>query len=107
MVGAPVSQRRTKTLRTVKRRRRVVTYVEVARQVTQCERPYVLFGEAVMNARHELYWTQQELADKMGLSRGSIANIETGRQRVLLTDVLDFAKKLKLNPQELFAACLK
>jgi len=41
---------------------------------------------------------------KMGLSRGSIANIETGRQRVLLSDLLDFAKVLKLDPKKLFVA---
>lgn len=86
------------------RRKRVITYVTVKRTVKQCERPYVLFGEAVRDARHELDWNQQALADKMGLSRGSIANIETGRQRILLSDLFDFAKVLKLDPKKLFAA---
>ncbi len=86
------------------RNRRVYRVVKITREVLQCERPYVLFGEAVKNARFDLGLTQQELADKLKLSRGSIANIETGRQRVLLSDVLDFAKALKLKPIALFEA---
>lgn len=69
--------------------------------------PYVLFGEAVRNARHELGLNQQELADKLGYSRGSIANIEVGRQRILLTDLFAFAKVLRLDPKVLFAAVTK
>jgi transcriptional regulator with XRE-family HTH domain len=74
------------------------------RRIYQCERPYVLFGEAVRNARLEHEWTQQELADRTGYVRASIANIEIGRQRVLLTDVFVFAKALKIKPQALFKA---
>jgi DNA-binding XRE family transcriptional regulator len=96
--------RRQKTRVTVTRNRRVYRVVKMTREVLQCERPYVLFGEAVKNARFDLGLTQQELADKLKLSRGSIANIETGRQRVLLSDVFDFAKVLKLKPIALFEA---
>jgi DNA-binding XRE family transcriptional regulator len=99
--------RRVKTAKIVKARRRIITYQAVTREVLQCERPYVLFGEAVRKARHALRWNQQELADKVKLSRGSIANIETGRQRVLLSDLFDFAKALNLDPKKLFAEVQK
>jgi len=95
---------RTAVRRTVEKRKRVVTFITVKKEVMQCEPIYVRFGLAVRDARHELDWNQQALADKMGLSRGSIANIETGRQRVLLSDLLDFAKVLKLDPKKLFVA---
>lgn len=90
------------TKKVVKGTRRVYTVVNVQRTVLQCERPYVLFGEAVAALRADIGMTQQMLADKLGYSRASIANIETGRQRVLLSDVFDFAKALKVKPALLF-----
>lgn len=84
------------------KRIRVVTYKMVKVSTPQVERPYVLFGEFVRDARHDWGWTQLELAEKTSYSRGTIANIETGRQRVLLTDVLDFAKVLKVDPVKIF-----
>ena len=99
--------RRSKTRKYVKARKRIVTYRTVTKQVWQCERPYVLFGEAVRDARYALEWNQQNLADKMKMSRGSIANIETGRQRILLTDLFDFAKVLRVKPIVFFNAVSK
>jgi DNA-binding XRE family transcriptional regulator len=99
-----MTRRRQKTRVTVTRNRRVYRVVKITRDVLQCERPYVLFGEAVKNVRIDLGFTQQELADKLKVSRGSIANIETGRQRILLSDVFDFAKVLKVKPIALFVA---
>jgi hypothetical protein len=43
----------------------------------------------------------------MKLSRGSIANIETGRQRILLTDLFDFARVLRVKPIVFFNAVAK
>ena len=99
-----MAERRRKTRKYVQARKRVVTYKTVTKLILQCERPYVLFGEAVRDARHALEWNQQDLADKMRMSRGSIANIETGRQRILLTDLFDFAKVLRVKPIVLFNA---
>jgi len=102
--GAPQSKPVERT-----KRIKVITYkvVKFTKAVRQVERPYVLFGEAVKEARHERGWNQQELADKLGYSRGSIANIEVGRQRILLTDLFTFAKVLKLDPKAMFAAVSK
>lgn len=87
------------------KRIKVITYkvVKFTKAVRQVERPYVLFGEAVREARHERGWNQQMLADALKMSRGSIANIEVGRQRILLTDLFDFAKVLKLDAKKLFS----
>jgi len=60
-----------------------------------------LFGAKVEQLRVALGWTQQDLAKKVGLSRGSIANIETGRQRLLLHDVDKFAKAFGAEPKAL------
>lgn len=89
------------------RRVRVVTYKVVKKVVAQCEPPYVRFGALVAERRHALGWLQQDLADKVGLSRGSVANIETGRQRILMTDVCDFAKVLRLDPVKMFSFAIK
>lgn len=57
---------------------------------------YVRFGRAVAVRRENLGWTQAELASRVGLSRASIANIERGRQGVLLLHVYDLAEALGL-----------
>lgn len=99
--------RREMTERKVTVSRRVYKTVAVTKIVKQCERPYVLFGEFVRDRRKELGLTQLELSERVEYARASIANIETGRQRVLLDDVMKFAGALEVNPKTLFAACLK
>jgi transcriptional regulator with XRE-family HTH domain len=62
------------------------------------------FGAAVTTRRKGLGLTQAQLANKVKMSRASIANIESGRQNVLLHHVyalaaaLDFAKVGDLLP---------
>jgi DNA-binding XRE family transcriptional regulator len=96
--------KRQMTKRTVNGTRKVWRVVKVTKTILQCERPYVLFGEAIRDGRIALGMTQQDLADKVDQSRGSIANIEVGRQRVLLADVFVYAKVLKISPRKLFEA---
>lgn len=62
---------------------------------------YRQFGMKVESVRAALGWSQQELADKVKLSRGSIANIETGRQRILMADVELFAAAFNTSPKHL------
>lgn len=57
---------------------------------------YSALGEAVAIRRKALHLTQAQVAAKVGISRASIANIEAGRQKVLLHQVYLFAEALKL-----------
>jgi DNA-binding XRE family transcriptional regulator len=99
--------KRKKTKVIITARQRVWRVVKVTKTVLLCERPYVLFGEAVRQRRLERGFTQQELADKLKMSRASIANIEVGRQRVLLGDIFVFAKALSMTASRLFDAVQK
>ena len=51
--------------------------------------------------REDLRLTQADLAAKIGLSRASIANIEGGRQAVLLHQFLALAEALTIPPMDL------
>lgn len=48
---------------------------------------YIQFGRKVAAARKGKGITQADLAKMVSLARASVANIETGRQRVMLHDV--------------------
>jgi transcriptional regulator with XRE-family HTH domain len=56
---------------------------------------YKAFGRAVATRRKELDLTQADLAGRVGMSRASIANIERGRQNVLLHHVYSLASALE------------
>ena len=58
---------------------------------------YKAFGKAVATRRKKLEWTQADLAGRTGMSRAAIANIESGRQNVLLHHVYDLATALELD----------
>lgn len=60
---------------------------------------YRLIGAKIEQTRTFLGWTQLELAHKVHLSRGSVANIELGRQRILLHDVEKFATAFNMQPK--------
>lgn len=57
---------------------------------------YSALGEAVATRRKAMGLTQAQVAVKVGISRASIANIEAGRQKVLLHQVYLFAEALTL-----------
>lgn len=58
-------------------------------------------GIRIRLMRETLDLKQEELAKRVGISRGSLANIETGRQRLLLDNVEDLAKGLGTTPRAL------
>jgi transcriptional regulator with XRE-family HTH domain len=60
-----------------------------------------LIGLKVEHTRTALGWTQNELALKVGLTRTSIANIEAGRQRILLHDIETIARGFGCTPKNL------
>lgn len=62
---------------------------------------YRLFGSRVRALREGKNVTQEELAKRVDLSRTSITNIEKGRQRVLLHQMVEIANALEAAPTEL------
>jgi transcriptional regulator with XRE-family HTH domain len=56
---------------------------------------YKAFGNAIATRRKALALTQAQLASKVKMSRASIANIESGRQNVLLHHVYALAAALQ------------
>lgn len=55
---------------------------------------YRVFGSRLRALREEKSVTQEELARRVDLSRTSITNIEKGRQRIMLHQVLELAEAL-------------
>ena len=49
---------------------------------------YRRLGRAVADRRRELGLTQNIVAEKLGLSRASLANLEIGRQRIMVHQLL-------------------
>jgi transcriptional regulator with XRE-family HTH domain len=67
----------------------------------EAERFYVELGAAVRARRTSAGLTQLQLAGMIGLSRGSVANIERGQQSVLLHQFAAIAAALRARPEEL------
>jgi transcriptional regulator with XRE-family HTH domain len=65
---------------------------------------YEVFGARVRAQRDALNLTQLELSSRIGLTRGSVANIEAGRQSVLLHQLLAIASALQVTPEQLLPA---
>lgn len=57
---------------------------------------YVAIGQRVLEERTRAGWTQNDLCCQVGLSRTSIANIELGRQRLMLHQILALADALSV-----------
>jgi transcriptional regulator with XRE-family HTH domain len=65
------------------------------------ERIYVDFGVSLRKARKSARLTQDVLAEKVGLSRTSITNIERGRQHLALHMLYRLAEAVGCKPVEL------
>lgn len=62
---------------------------------------YFQFGKNVKFYRCRKNLTQQQLSALTQLARSSIANIELGRQKILLHQLFDLAKALDVEPFDL------
>jgi transcriptional regulator with XRE-family HTH domain len=58
-------------------------------------------GVRIRALREALDLTQEDIAKRVGITLASIANIEIGRQRLLLHNVEDFARAVGTTPKNL------
>lgn len=58
---------------------------------------YKLVGKRISERRREIGLIQEELAQRVGLSRASVANIERGEQKIQLHTLVDFSNALELD----------
>jgi len=63
-------------------------------QAMKLEPCYKRLGKAIAEARTEAEMTQEQLAKHLKISRPSLANIEAGRQRIMLHQIFAFEKVL-------------
>lgn len=57
---------------------------------------YQFIGSEIKKGRKDRGFTQKELSGQIGISRASLANIETGRQRLLVHQLYRIAEHLGL-----------
>jgi transcriptional regulator with XRE-family HTH domain len=62
---------------------------------------YVRLGQRIREARKSSGMTQEAAAARLSLSRTSFVNIEKGRQRLAVHQLVDLAKVLGFEPGEL------
>jgi transcriptional regulator with XRE-family HTH domain len=62
---------------------------------------YKAVGEVIRARRRHLGLTQEKLAPRAGVSRASLANVETGRQAILVHQLYRFAEALGMSPFDL------
>lgn len=62
---------------------------------------YKLVGKRIADSRERAKLTQTELAERVGLSRPSIANVEQGRQAIPLHKLCEIATAIGVNAAEL------
>lgn len=62
---------------------------------------YRHIGATIKRRRKQLGLTQERLAKQMSTSRASLANVETGRQNVLVHQLYGFAENLDLTIEDL------
>ena len=64
-------------------------------------REAAIFGEIVRRVRKEYAWTQEDLADRAGLTTTYVGQVERGDKVPSLTTVLKLAWALEILPAEL------
>lgn len=62
---------------------------------------YRIIGARIREAREDINISQDKLANKVGVSRSSVVNIEKGRQRLPLHLMWNIANELKVEPNTL------
>jgi len=62
---------------------------------------YRMLGAKVAQIRNLLGKRQEDVAKAVGMSRAALANIEAGRQRIMMHDVESLARALGTEPKSL------
>lgn len=65
---------------------------------------YARIGAAIRSERDDAGMTQASLADRAGLKRTSVTNIENGGQAITLRQLLDVARALGIDASKLIQA---
>ena len=60
------------------------------------------FGKRIRELRLEKGWSQEGLADELGLHRTYVGAVERGEQNISLDNIEKVAKRLGLSVEELF-----
>lgn len=68
---------------------------------------YPEIGKMVAQRRKTLGMTQEDLAPQIGLSRTSLANIERGRQKVLVHQLFALASALQMETADLLPKAVR
>lgn len=80
----------------------VIPGERTVRQVTQRVRAQgSRFGTLVADARIAMSFTQQQLAEALGVSRAFIAGIETGRTQITVRTLVKLCQFLSVTPNDL------
>ena len=61
-----------------------------------------LFGKRIKEIRTRLYLTQEELAERIGISAKSLSQIELGNNFISAENLSAICSTLKINPKVLF-----
>jgi transcriptional regulator with XRE-family HTH domain len=61
------------------------------------------FGKAVLIRRKQLGFSQEEFADRAGITRTYVSDVERGARNVSLKNLIRFAEALDLPPSKLIA----
>ena len=62
---------------------------------------YKAIGAVIRTRRKTQGLRQEDLAQRLGISRGALANIEAGRQGILVHQLYNFAEILDVTPADL------
>lgn len=65
------------------------------------EDPRSMFGKAVRRYRLRLEFSQEELADRAGLDRSYIGQVERGETNISLLNLVRIADALQVGPERL------
>lgn len=70
-------------------------------QIEIIDNVYVSFGQKVRERRNAMKWTQENLSEKSGINRVSLAKLEKGKQRILFHDAIKLSTILGISLDEL------